>query len=98
MRTGYSHLRLPALTFDQGAARPVIISPTFNHWHKKHAMLSLTRRSGEEIIIDTVTGEQIIVAPTRIEGNQARIGIKAPKRFEILRREVLERQMETAPA
>ena len=56
-------------------------------------MLSLTCRSGEEIvIIDKERGEQIILAPTRIEGDQARIGIKASKdRFTILRREVLER-------
>ena len=46
----------------------------------------------------TVTGEQIIVAPIRIEGNQARIGIKASRRFEILRREVLERQTVPEPA
>lgn len=62
-------------------------------------MLSLTRRSGEEIIIiDTVTGEQIIVAPLRIEGNHARIGIKASRRCEILRREIMERQTLLEPA
>ena len=59
-------------------------------------MLSLTRRPREEIvIIDNETGEQIIVVPTRIEGHQVKIGVGASKRFDILRREVLERQRAT---
>ena len=60
-------------------------------------MLLLTRRIHEEIVvIDKETGEQIIVAPTGLHGNQIRIGIEASKtRFAILRREVLERQEAT---
>lgn len=59
-------------------------------------MLSMSRRPGEQIIItDTAPGEQIIVTPLRIDGNQTRIGIHASRRFEILRREVLERDRAT---
>ena len=62
-------------------------------------MLSLTRRIHEEIVvIDTETGEQIIVAPTGYWGRQVKIGIEAPKRFKILRREVMERQTPTGAA
>ena len=56
-------------------------------------MLSLTRRIHEEIlVIDRQTGEQIVVAPIACRGNQVKIGIKASDRYQILRREVLERQ------
>ena len=62
-------------------------------------MLSLTRRIHEEIVvIDTETGEQIVVAPTGYWGKQVKIGIEASKRFKILRREVMERQRATDPA
>ena len=55
-------------------------------------MLSLTRRIHEEIlVIDRQTGEQIVVAPIACRGSQVKIGIKASDRYQILRREVLER-------
>ena len=57
-------------------------------------MLSLSRRPGEEIIvIDTETGEEITIAVLENRGYQVKIGIKASKRFEIFRREVLERKL-----
>ena len=58
-------------------------------------MLVLDRRIHEEIIIiDRLTGEEIVVAPTGYRGNQVKIGIEASKdRFTILRREVLERTL-----
>ena len=61
-------------------------------------MLSLTRRPGEEIVItDTVSGEEIIVTPLRIDGNHTRIGIQASRRFAIARRELLERDTVSEP-
>ena len=57
-------------------------------------MLLLARRPGEEIvIIDKDTGEEIVIAVLRLENREARIGIEASKRFDIFRREVLERKL-----
>ena len=54
-------------------------------------MLTLTRRPHEEIVvIDTETGERIVVAAISIQRNQMKIGIEATKRFRILRRELVE--------
>lgn len=50
-------------------------------------MLILTRRIGEEIIID----ENIKTKILSIRGNQVKIGIEAPDDVVILRKEVLER-------
>lgn len=62
-------------------------------------MLALTRRSGEEIvIIDRESGEQIGVAVVEHKGHQIRIGIEAPQRFEIVRRELLDRKLAAVPA
>ena len=56
-------------------------------------MLMLTRRSHEEIVvIDKETGEEIVIAVLRLENREVRIGIEASKRFDIFRRELLERQ------
>ena len=57
-------------------------------------MLLLTRRPGEEIVvIDKETGEEIVIAVLRLENREVRIGIEASKRFDIFRREVLERKL-----
>ena len=62
-------------------------------------MLALTRRSGEEIVvIDKETGEEMVIAVLRQTGHETRIGIEASRRFEIFRREVLERRRATDPA
>lgn len=59
-------------------------------------MLSLTRRSGEEIVvIDKETGEHMTII-VRIQGNQVRFGMQASRRFDIFRKEVLERQLAAA--
>lgn len=58
-------------------------------------MLLLTRRPGEEIvIIDKETGEEIVIAVLRRQNDQIGVGIEASRpRFEIYRREVLERKL-----
>jgi len=50
-------------------------------------MLILTRRVGEALMI----GKDIIVTVLSVNGNQIRIGIKAPKDIPVHREEVYER-------
>jgi sRNA-binding carbon storage regulator CsrA len=60
-------------------------------------MRALTRRCGEEVVVID-TGEEIGFAPTGYRANKLRIGIQAPERSRIVRRELLERERrETQP-
>ena len=49
-------------------------------------MLVLSRRPGEEIIIN----DEICVSVVRLRGNRVQIGIKAPSGVPIRRRELIE--------
>ncbi|AST93339.1 carbon storage regulator [Sutcliffiella cohnii] len=49
-------------------------------------MLILTRKLNETIVID----ENIEITIQSIDGEQVKIGVKAPKEIEIYRKEVLE--------
>ena len=70
------------------------VSRLLNLWQKEPPMLLLTRRPREEIVvIDKETGEEIVIAVLRLENREVRIGIEASKRFDIYRREVLERKL-----
>ena len=51
-------------------------------------MLVLTRRIGEEIVID----EQIRLIVVAVRGEQVRLGIRAPRSVRVDRREVHERR------
>ena len=53
-------------------------------------MLVLTRRVGEEIVIDG----NIRVVVTAVEGNKVRLGISAPPWVTVNRKEVHERRAE----
>lgn len=53
-------------------------------------MLVLTRRIGEEIVIDN----RILVTVVAVEGNKVRLGITAPKEVSVDRREVHDRRAE----
>ena len=54
-------------------------------------MLILTRRPGESILI----GDDIEVTIARIDGNQVRIGVEAPRDVKIVRGELLEEETQT---
>lgn len=50
-------------------------------------MLILTRRVGETIVI----GDNVVITVLGIKGNQARIGINAPKELPVHREEIYQR-------
>ena len=54
------------------------------------AMLILTRRISESIIIETPGGISIEVAVLGVKGNQVRIGTQAPDNVSIMREELLD--------
>jgi carbon storage regulator len=49
-------------------------------------MLVLTRRIGESILV----GDEIEITLVRIEGDQVRIGISAPRHVQVYRKELLD--------
>lgn len=59
-------------------------------------MLILTRRAREDqneiIITDTRSGETIKIVIMGVVGNQARVGIDAPRHFQVDRLEIFERK------
>lgn len=57
-------------------------------------MLILTRRIGESLII----GDDIEVVVLGIQGNQIRLGVKAPEDVTILREELYHKQQELEEA
>lgn len=56
-----------------------------------HAMLILTRRVGETLMI----GEQVTVTVLGVKGNQVRVGISAPKDVSVHREEIFQRIQRT---
>lgn len=50
-------------------------------------MLVLTRKKDESVIID----ERIEITILEVTGEQVKIGIKAPKEVEIVRKEILQK-------
>lgn len=57
-------------------------------------MLVLTRRSGEEIVID----RDIRLKVLEVRGSVVRLGIIAPETVHVLRQEILDRHAELATA
>ena len=56
-------------------------------------MLVLSRKNGESVVIVSPQGTSIEVLVTKIDYNQAKIGINAPADFKIFRREIYDRVM-----
>lgn len=54
-------------------------------------MLILSRRIGESVIIETASGEQIIVTVVGKQGGQARLGFHADESVIIHREEIYKR-------
>lgn len=61
---------------------------------KEIAMLILTRRIGETIIIELPDGERIQVVVLGAKGNQVRIGTEASGEIQIMREELLETSLD----
>jgi|LakMenEpi03Aug12_release.lakeMendotaPanAssembly.Ray.scaffolds.fasta_scaffold781769_2 carbon storage regulator len=55
------------------------------------SFLILTRRVGEEILIDNPSG-QIKIMVTKIDGDRVKVGIDAPRDIRVNRKEVVERE------
>ena len=57
-------------------------------------MLVVSRRLGEEIVIQTPVGN-VVVCVTEIRGGKVRLGVTAPKVIPVDRREVYESKYES---
>ena len=52
--------------------------------------LVLTRKIGEDIVVQLDSGEEVRIRLKQLRRNQARISVSAPRRLRILRAELLE--------
>ncbi len=57
-------------------------------------MLVLSRKVGEQIVI----GESIVVTVVRVNAQEVRLGVEAPAHVPILRNELCETELCTAPS
>jgi len=57
-------------------------------------MLVLTRKVGQQVVVTTKTGEDIVIDVCHVKGSYTKLGIKAPEDMKILRKEVFDRNAE----
>jgi carbon storage regulator len=69
-------------------SQPVALT---NSHGKEATMLTLTRRIGESIIIETPAGEQMRVMVLGVDGIKVRLGIDASENVTVLREELVGR-------
>lgn len=58
-------------------------------------MLQLTRKLNEQIVIETPSGEVIVVEVCHMRRNQVRVGIDASRDAKIYRREIYDKIKES---
>ncbi len=63
----------------------IVAAPFDDLWGTR--MLILTRRIGETLMI----GDEVTVTVLGVQGNQIRLGVKAPKDVDVHRSEIYER-------
>ena len=51
-------------------------------------MLVLGRKEGESLVITTPAGERVTIRICAIRGNTVRVGVTAPRDYEVLREEI----------
>jgi carbon storage regulator len=74
----------------KGAGRNELFYGHFRTWHygeMEAAMLILTRRVGETLVI----GDDVTVTVLGVKGNQVRLGVNAPRDLPVHREEIYER-------
>lgn len=59
-------------------------------------MLVLTRKEGQQIVIEQPGGEPIVITIAKLHRGSVRVGIDAPKSNYILRAEIVDKAKEKA--
>jgi carbon storage regulator len=65
---------------------------------KEVAMLVVTRRPGESVVFELPTDERIEITILAVKGSHVRLGIDAPHHLPVVRKEMLDRLSDEAPA
>ena len=57
-------------------------------------MLYVSRKAGEHVVIETPTGEEIVIRVHRIKGKAITLGVDAEAGYHIMREELLSQPLE----
>lgn len=58
-------------------------------------MLFVARKAGQHVVIETPTGEEIVIRVHRIKGNTITLGVDAEGGYKIMREELLPAVLKT---